>query len=141
MHRCFPGNLKLAKIVPLFKSRNPHLLDHYRPISVLSIGFKIFEKVMLQQVYSYFTNNKLFYGNQYGFRTHHSTELTVIELIDRISGNIYTSKIPFLPLSIYPKLSILFENKIIIMMIMINPVISTHVSIILLNIHPTLLTV
>ena len=77
----------------MFKKRNPHLLDNYRPISLLSTLSKIFEKVVFQQVYSYFTNNKLFYKNQYGFRKHHSTELAAIELIDRISGYMDTGKI------------------------------------------------
>ena len=98
----FPDNLKLAKVVPLFKKGNPHLLDNYRPISLLSTLSKIFEKVVFQQVYSYFTNNKLFYENQYGFRKHHSTELAAIELIDRIPGYMDTGKSPitiFLDLS------------------------------------------
>ena len=103
----FPDNLKLAKVVPLFKKGNPHLLDNYRPISLLSTLSKIFEKVVFQQVYSYFTNNKLFYENQYGFRKHHSTELAAIELIDRISGYMDTGKIP---ISIFLDLSKAFDT-------------------------------
>ena len=98
----FLDNLKLAKGVPLYKKGNPHLLENYRPISPLSTLSKSFEKVVFQQVYSYFTDTKLFYEYQYVFRKHHSTELADIALIDRISGYIDTGKIPiyiFLDLS------------------------------------------
>ena len=107
----FPDNLKLAKVVPLFKKGNPHLLDNYRPISLLSTLSKIFEKVVFQQVYSYFTDNKLFYENQYGFRKHHSTELAAIELIDRISGYMDTGKIP---ISIFLDLSKAFDTLVVV---------------------------
>ena len=103
----FPDNLKLAKVAPLFKKGNPHLLDNFRPISLLSTLSKFFEKVVLQQVYSYFTNKTLFYENQYGFRKHHSTELAAIELIDRISGYMDTGKIP---ISIFLHLSKAFDT-------------------------------
>ena len=68
MHRYFPDNLNLAKVIPLFEKGNSHFLDFYRPISLLSTLSKIFEKVVFQQVYTYFTDNKRFYENQYGFR-------------------------------------------------------------------------
>ena len=103
----FPDNLKLAKVVPLFKKGNPHFLDNYRPISLLSTLSKIFEKVVFQQVYTYFTDNKLFYENQYGFRKNHSTELAALELVDRISGYMDTGKIP---ISIFLDLSKAFDT-------------------------------
>ena len=103
----FPDNLEWAKVVPLLKKGNQHLLDDYRPISLLSTLYKVFEKVVYQLVYSYFTNNKLFYENQYGFRKHHSTELAVIELIDRISAYMDTGKIP---ISIFLDLSKAFDT-------------------------------
>ena len=103
----FPDNLKLAKVVPLFKKGNPHFLDNYRPISLLSTLSKIFEKVVFQQVYTYFTDNKLFYENQYGFRKNHSTELAAMELVDRISGYMDTGKIP---ISIFLDLSKAFDT-------------------------------
>ena len=42
----FPSELKLARVVPIFKSGDPSLLTNYRPISVLSFFSKIFEKVV-----------------------------------------------------------------------------------------------
>ena len=58
-------------------------------------------------MYTYFTDNKLFYENQYGFRKNHSTELAAMELVDRISGYMDTGKIP---ISIFLDLSKAFDT-------------------------------
>ena len=42
----FPSELKLARVVPIFKSGDPSLITNYRPISVLSFFSKVFEKVL-----------------------------------------------------------------------------------------------
>jgi len=46
----FPSQLKIAKVVPIFKSGEPTLMDNYRPISLLSNFSKIYEKVMLNRL-------------------------------------------------------------------------------------------
>ena len=72
-------------IIPLFKEKGePTEFGNYRPISLLNVISKIFERVVYNQLYEYFTLNNLFYNSQYGFRTKHSTEDATIELIDRI---------------------------------------------------------
>ena len=38
----FPSELKLAKVVPIFKSDNPSKITNYRPISILSFFFTYF---------------------------------------------------------------------------------------------------
>ena len=64
----FPSKLKLAKVIPIYKKDDQHILDNFRPISLLSTMSKVFEKVVFHQVYDYFSSNNLFYENQYGFR-------------------------------------------------------------------------
>ena len=98
----FPDKLKIAKINPIFKKDDETLFTNYRPISLLPAISKIFEKVIFQQVYQYFQDNKLFYSAQYGFRTEHSTEFAALELIDRIIINMDKMNTPvgiFLDLS------------------------------------------
>ena len=46
----FPEKLKVAKVVPLFKT----ILSNYRPISLLPAMSKIFEKIVYNQLYQYF---------------------------------------------------------------------------------------
>ena len=68
---------------------------------------KLFEQVVYNQLYEYFTKNKLFHENQYGFRTKHSTELAVTELTERIFINIDNKN---LPLAIFMDLSKAFDT-------------------------------
>ena len=90
----FPTLLKIAKVIPLFKAENEHLFNNYRPISLLPTISKIFEKIMFNQIFTYFQTNRLFYNSQYGFREAHSTELASLELIDFIIEQIDDNKLP-----------------------------------------------
>ena len=90
----FPRNLKMAKVIPIYKKDDNSVLDNYKPISLLFMVSKIFEKIVFEQIYDYFHNNKLFYDNQYGFRKSHSTELAAMELTDRITGYLDPDKLP-----------------------------------------------
>ena len=103
----FPESLKIAKIIPVFKKENPHITDNYRPVSLLPILSKIFEKVVFIQVYDYFTENDLLYKSQYGFRKLHSTELAALEFTDKIVANLEQGK---LPLAIFLDLSKAFDT-------------------------------
>ena len=68
-----PDDMKLAKVVPLFKSKNKQLFTNYRPISLLPVFSKILEKVVHKRLYSFLLMNKILYPRQYGFRHGHST--------------------------------------------------------------------
>ena len=50
----------------------------------MSVVYKIFKRVVYDQVYSYFTNTKLFYEFQSGFRSIFSTDTCLIHLTDCI---------------------------------------------------------
>ena len=92
----FPSKLKIAKVIPIFKEKGDDFnFENYRPISLLSIISKIFERVVHDQLYSYFEENNLFYKHQYGFRKKHSTELAALELIDRVLKDMDNKQDPF----------------------------------------------
>ena len=59
-------------------------MGNYRPIPLLSAISKLSEKVVYQQLYQYFTVNKLSYEGQYCSRNNHSCELPNIELTRHI---------------------------------------------------------
>jgi hypothetical protein len=46
----FPDKLKKAQVTPLYKKNDPLLKTNYRPVSVLCICSKIFEKILEQQL-------------------------------------------------------------------------------------------
>ena len=98
----FPYKLKIAKINPIYKKEDETLFTNYRPISLLPAISKVFEKVIFQQVFTFFQDKNLFYCAQYGFRTEHSTEFAALELVDRIIVNMDKMETPigiFLDLS------------------------------------------
>ena len=69
----FPRQLKIARVKPLYKIRDESSFSNYRPISLLPSISKILKKVMAEQLVDYFTTNNLFFIQQFGFRSVHST--------------------------------------------------------------------
>ena len=84
----FPANLKIAKIIPIFKKDDRTVFNNYRPISLLPIMSKVVETVIADQMNEFFVKHKLLFDHQYGFRSGHSTEHAALELTDRIITNI-----------------------------------------------------
>ena len=74
----FPDDWKLAKVAPVFKDGNKNDCGNYRPISVISVVAKIFEKLVYQQLKSFMTINNILVEQQSGFRAQHSTETTLL---------------------------------------------------------------
>ena len=46
----FPDNMKVAKVVPLFKAGDRSVFSNYRPISLLSQFSKILEKLFNERL-------------------------------------------------------------------------------------------
>ena len=73
----FPDDLKVAKVVPIFKAGAKDDPGNYRPISSLSSVARVFEKLIYDQLYDYFSSNNLLGKQQWGFRKMHSTVLAL----------------------------------------------------------------
>ena len=80
----FPDIMKVADVVPLYKSKSPMETTNYRPISLLLTISKILEKVIYKRIYSFLNDNHQLYDSQYGFRAKHSCEDAVNELLSNI---------------------------------------------------------
>ena len=65
--------LKIAKVIPLHKGGNIDTMSNYRPISILPIFSKIFEKLLYARLSDFFDKNNVLYNRQFGFRRQHST--------------------------------------------------------------------
>ena len=83
----FPGKLKLAKVVPVYKSDDATDPNNYRPISLLSIFNRIFEKLVYKRLKSSVEVNDVFYKSQYGFREKHSTQHAILDIVNKIQIN------------------------------------------------------
>ena len=88
MEGIFPSELKLAKVVPIFKSGESDKVTNHRPISVLSFFSKIFEKIMYNYVINFMDKNNTTYKYQFGFRKNHSTQHAIITLVDKITSSL-----------------------------------------------------
>ena len=64
-----PEDLKSARVVPLFKKNDKTEIGNYRPVSILTILSKVFERVVYDQVESYLNRKRLLYKFQSGFRS------------------------------------------------------------------------
>ena len=83
-----PKDWKSARVTPIFKADSKVDPANYRPISVLSVIAKLFEKAIFNQVYSYLNDNKLLSKYQSGFRPMHSTLTALIDITDNWYLNI-----------------------------------------------------
>jgi retron-type reverse transcriptase len=62
--------------------------SNYRPVSVLPIFSKVFEKVVYNRLFDYFNKSGILFQNQFGFRKGHSTSLALHHLYDKITAAI-----------------------------------------------------
>ena len=76
----FPDELKLAKVIPIYKSGSTMELNNYRPISVLNIFSKTFERLMNNKLIKFLDKYNVLDPNQFGFRQGHSTHHALITL-------------------------------------------------------------
>ena len=82
----FPDKLKVAKVIPIFKTGDRSLVNNYRPISILNAFSKIFEKVILSRLLGFLNKQNFFYSQQFGFRQNHSTSAALISFTEYISN-------------------------------------------------------
>ena len=68
----FPDCWKIARVAPIFKSGSTEDRSNNRPISVLPVVSRLFEKLIYDQLYEYLDSNKHLFKDQYGFHNLHS---------------------------------------------------------------------
>ena len=85
-HGVVPDQMKIARVVPLFKADDQSLFTNYRPVSVLPSFSKFLERIIYNRLYDYLTNLHILCDNQFGFRKNHSTTLALIDLHEKISS-------------------------------------------------------
>lgn len=81
----FPDQLKVARVVPIYKSDDKTSVNNYRPISVLPFFSKILERIMYNRMLCFLNKGDTLVKNQYGFREKHSTSMALLKLVDQIT--------------------------------------------------------
>ena len=77
-----PDAWKIARIVSAFKDEDKEIKSNYRPISILPVISRLFEKLITDQVYQYMNGNSLFSPDQSGFLKHHPTATCMLKNTD-----------------------------------------------------------
>ena len=83
-HSIFPDDWKISRICPVPKVPNPSALAEYRPISILPVLSKVFERILLQQLTERIETKSIYLEMQSGFRKCHSTTTLLLKLRDNI---------------------------------------------------------
>ena len=81
----FPDEMKIAKVIPLFKSGDKNVYTNYRPVSLLPQFSKVLEKVFSKRLNSFL---ELLSNNQYGFRNKRSTSQALLHLIEKLTKSL-----------------------------------------------------
>ncbi len=88
----FPDKLKIAKVVPIYKSGPANDLINYRPISILPALSKILERLVYNRMVSYLDKFKILSDAQYGFRSTRSTEHALTDVVNFVSESLDHSR-------------------------------------------------
>jgi len=80
----FPKKWKKANVVPVHKKNERNLVNNYRPISLLPIWGKLFEKIIFDNLYTYIFQNGFISDKQSGYRNGDSTIKQLLSITHEI---------------------------------------------------------
>jgi len=84
---CFPNELKLCKVIPLFKKGDKKDLDCYRPVTITPILSKVFEIAFLNRLKKFFRAYKVIAPSQFGYQD----GISINDLMYKIMKTIYNA--------------------------------------------------
>ena len=64
----FPEQLKIACVLPLYKAEDPIYFNHYRPVTLLNLLSKVFERLMYDSLLNFLNKLSIIYEHQLEFR-------------------------------------------------------------------------
>ena len=83
---CFPDCLKVSLVVPILKNvAERSTAKNYRPVSLLSMVSKVFEKIVNNRLLNHLEKCNIFSDFQYGFRSSRSTSDLLTVVSDRVA--------------------------------------------------------
>ena len=82
---CFPSFMKIAKILPQHKGDSVLSESNYRPISLLPIFSKIFERLIYDRLIQFIDSHNILSELQFGFQKNKSTEQAVSSIVTALN--------------------------------------------------------
>ena len=80
----FPDIWKRSNICPIHKKGDKQIINNYRPVSLLPICGKIFERIIFNSLYEYVEENKLLSVHQSGFRSNDSCVNQLLSIVHNL---------------------------------------------------------
>ena len=88
-----PHQLKIARVIPLYKSGERDIFTNYRSVYVLPAFSKFWERVVYNRLLKFLNKYNILSDSQYGFRKNNSTAYALTYLYDKISSAIDNKEI------------------------------------------------
>lgn len=102
----FPNRLKYSIVKPLYKKGKRIDINNYRPITLIPILSKVFEKVIYSKLYCFLDQYNILSNKQYGFRKGFSTTFACFTLIKHVTESLNNK---MLPISIFLDMTKAFD--------------------------------
>ena len=80
----YPSCFKVARVVPVFKAEDQTQFSNYRPVSVLPVLSQLFERILKVRLVEFLEKHKVIISGQYGFRTGHSTDMAILDMVEKV---------------------------------------------------------
>lgn len=84
----YPEKLKFSIVKPIYKNNNKQDLNNYRPVTLIPIISKVFERAMYNRIVSFLNKYNIISTEQNGFQRGKSTALACYQLTKSITENI-----------------------------------------------------
>ena len=94
---------KINKITPVPKIEHPTVNDDYRPVSVLPILSKVYERLVCKQFVKYIDEKNIYKDTMSGFRANHSTDTLLLKIRDDIIKSMNRGEVTLAVLADYSK--------------------------------------
>ena len=78
-----PDNMKIAKVVPVYKKGDKSDVNNYRPISLLTSISKVLERIIYNRTFRFLQSHDVFADYQFGFRENHSTSHALLSFVEK----------------------------------------------------------
>ena len=82
----FPIEWKFVRISVIPKTDNPTTSNDYRPISILPVLSKVFERLIMKQLCNFIEINNIYFSTQAGYRRNYSTNTILIKMRDILNA-------------------------------------------------------
>ena len=110
----FPHQLKNARVIPVYKGSSKTDVSNYRPISLLSVFSKIYEKLMHTRIADFLELNGSLHDMQYGFRQGRSCEQALLKAQNILLDSLNRNKVSLLLLIDFSKAFDMVEHSILL---------------------------